>query len=111
MRRGSASASSATTVVAERHARLERVRHAGAVGLHEQVVDEVDADVDVLEPRELVGALGLRVAGAVDVERVEPAPRRPSSSAARASGEKISFQAWWRSSGGRCAARAKRFAL
>ena len=36
--------------------------------------------------------------------------RRPVSSA-RALGEKISFQPWWRSSGGRCAARTKRFAL
>ena len=43
----------------------------GAVGLHQQVVDEVDAEVDVLQAGELVGALGLRVALAVDVERVE----------------------------------------
>ena len=42
--------------VEERHARLERVGHRRAVGLHEQVVDEVDAEVDVLQPRELVGA-------------------------------------------------------
>ena len=59
--------------VEERHARLERVRHRRAVGLHEQVVDEVDPEVDVLEARELVGALGLRVARAVDVDRVERA--------------------------------------
>ena len=72
--------------VAERHPRLERVRHARAVGLHEQVVGEVDAQVDVLEPRELVGALGLGVAGAVDVDgRVDALPRPcPSSRSARA---------------------------
>ena len=45
--------------VEERDARLERVRHRRAVGLHEQVVDEVDAEVDVLQARERLGALGL----------------------------------------------------
>ena len=34
----------------------------------------------------------------------------PPRSSRRASGEKISFQPWCRSSGGRCAARTKRFA-
>jgi hypothetical protein len=38
--------------VEERYARLERVRHRRAVRLHQQVVDEVRADVDVLEPHE-----------------------------------------------------------
>ena len=33
--------------------------------------DDLTLDVDVLETRELVGALGLRVASAVEVERVE----------------------------------------
>ena len=77
--------------VEERDARLERVRHRRAVGLHEQVVDEVRAEVDVLEPREQLGALGLREARAQEVDRVGAVVRRPVSSA-RASGEKISFQ-------------------
>ena len=47
------------------------MRHRRAVGLHEQIVDEVGAEVDVLEPREQVGALGLREALAEDVHRVE----------------------------------------
>ena len=92
MRRGSASASSATDRVAERHARLERVRHAGAVGLHEQVVDQVDARCRRpgagrarRRPRSRRSGRGRRRAG-------RASPRRPSSSAARASGEKISFQ-------------------
>ena len=55
---GSASARFVTIGVEVRHASLERVRHRCAVGLHQQVVDEVDAEVDVLQPRELVGALG-----------------------------------------------------
>ncbi len=46
--------------VEERNARLERVRHRRAVGLHEQVVDEVDAEVDVLQARERFGALRSR---------------------------------------------------
>ena len=46
MRLGSASANSATTGVEERHARLERVRHARAVGLDEHVVDEEHAQVE-----------------------------------------------------------------
>ena len=79
--------------------------------LTQQVVDEVDRAVDVLEPRERVGALGLGPAGAVDVERILRAAALGRSSAARASGEKISFQPWWRSSGGRCAARVKRLSL
>ena len=62
--------------VEERHPRLERVRHARPVGLHEQVVDQVDAEVEVLQPRQLLGALGLGVAGAVDVDRVRDAARR-----------------------------------
>ena len=45
------------------------------VGLHQQVVDEVDAEVEVLEAGELLGALGLRVPGPVDVDRVRD-PRR-----------------------------------
>ena len=57
--------------VAEGHARLERVRHRGAVGLHEQVVDEVDGAVDVLEPREQLGAVRLGERTPVEVERVE----------------------------------------
>ena len=57
--------------VEEGDARLERVRHRGAVGLHEQVVDEVDAEVDVLQPRELRRSRRLGVARAVDVDRVE----------------------------------------
>ena len=77
--------------VEERDARLERVRHRRAVGLHEQVVDEVGAEVDVLQAREQLGPAGLVEAGAEEVDRVERASPRPVSSA-RASGEKISFQ-------------------
>ena len=90
---------------------LERVRHARPVGLDQQVVDQVDAEVDVLQARERLGARGLGVARAVEVERVPArvAPRRAARPARR--GEKISFQAWWRSSGGRCAPRTKRLAL
>ena len=77
--------------VEERHARLERVRHRRAVGLHEQVVDEVRAEVDVLEAREQLGALGLAKRVAQEVDRVER--RRGGRSAPRARpGEKISFQ-------------------
>ena len=43
--------------VEERHPRFERVRHRGAVGLREQVVDEVDGEVDVLQARQELGAL------------------------------------------------------
>ena len=81
---GSASASSATLRVEERHAQLERVGHAHAVGLHQQVVDEVDRAVDVLQPRERVGALGLRPAGAVDVERVDACRAGRGAAARRA---------------------------
>ena len=52
-------------------ARLERVRHRRPVRLHEQVVDEIDAEVDVLQPGELVGARGLGVALAEEIDRVE----------------------------------------
>ncbi len=45
--------------------------HRGTVGLHEEVVDEIDAEVDVLEARELVGPLGLGIARAQEVDRVE----------------------------------------
>ena len=57
-----------------------------------------------------VGALGLGVARAVDVDRIEACARGRSARRARPA-EKISFQPWWRSSGGRCAARTNRFAL
>ena len=56
--------------VEERHPRLERVGHARPVGLHEQVVHQVDAEIQVLQPRQLRGALGLRVAGAIGIDRV-----------------------------------------
>ena len=49
--------------VEERHAHLERVGHARAVGLHEEVVDEVRPDVDVLQAGERLGAGGLGEAG------------------------------------------------
>ena len=45
-----------------RNARLERMRHRGAVRLDEEVVDEIDAEVEVLETRKPVGALRLGVA-------------------------------------------------
>ena len=62
----------------------------GAVGLGEQVVGQERADVEVLQARDRLGALGLGVAGAVGVERVR-APRRPvrSSSARGAAREDL----------------------
>src|SRR3712207_7981221 len=48
--------------VEERHARFERVGHARAVGLREQVVDEVDARVEVLETSKRLGPGRLGVA-------------------------------------------------
>ena len=63
--------------------------HRRAVGLHEEVVDEVDAEVHILQAREFVPRR-LGEPRAVDVDRVE-ARCRPASSA-RASAEKISFQ-------------------
>ena len=57
-----------------------------------------------------VGALGLARSARGRASTGSKPCRRPVSSA-RASAEKISFQPWWRSSGGRCAARTKRFAL
>src|SRR5512133_618664 len=58
------------------HAGFERVRHRGAVSLDEQVVDEVHAEVDVLQAGELIGALGLEVPVAKNVDGIE---RRPAS--------------------------------
>ena len=55
------------------HTRLERVGHRGPVGLHEQVVDEIDAEVDVLETREQLRPLRLPEARAVQIDRVERA--------------------------------------
>src|SRR4051794_17429735 len=46
--------------VEERHTRLERPRHRRAVGPHEQVVDQVGAEIDVLEARQELVSLGLR---------------------------------------------------
>ncbi len=54
-------------------------------------------------PRSLRSAPGRRRAGRTSA--------RALSSSCWASAEKISFQAWWRSSGGRCAPRTKRLAL
>ncbi len=50
------------------------MRHRGAIGLHEQVVDEVGAEVDVLEARQELGALRLGEARPEQVDRVELAP-------------------------------------
>ena len=47
------------------------MRHRRAVGLHEQVVDEVDAEVDVLQAGEQLGVRGLGEPLAVEVDRVE----------------------------------------
>ena len=47
------------------------MRHRRAVGLHEQVVDEIDAEVDVLQPREQLGAFRFCEAGPQEVDRVE----------------------------------------
>ncbi len=53
-----------------RHPGLQGVGHRRAVGLHEEVVDEVGAEVDVLEPRQQLGALGLCEARAEEVDRI-----------------------------------------
>ncbi len=82
------------------------------VGLDQQVVDQVDAEVDVLEPGQRLGASGFGVALAVEVDRVPAEVTVPEQRAGDAAAEKISFQPWWRSSGSAmAAARAKRFAL
>jgi hypothetical protein len=47
------------------------VGHRGTIGLHQEVVDEVDPEVDVLQACKQLGALGLREAGSVEVDRVE----------------------------------------
>ena len=60
-------------LVAERHPGLERMSHAGAVRLHQQVIDQVDAEVHVLQASELLGVLGLGVARPIDVERIAAA--------------------------------------
>ena len=59
--------------VHERNARLERPRHRRAVGLRQQVVDEVEAEVDVLQAGQELVSLGLGEARAVADERVEAA--------------------------------------
>jgi len=61
--------------VEERHARFERMGHRRTVGLHEQVVDEVNAEVDVLEACERLGALRLGITRAINVDRIEAATR------------------------------------
>ena len=65
--------------VHERHARLERPGHRGAVGLHEQVVDEVGAEVDVLQAGQQLVALGLGKARPVAGERVGRVRGGPSA--------------------------------
>ncbi len=57
-------------VVEEGHAQLQRVGHARAVGLDQQVVDQIDAEVDVLEAGQRLRPGGLGVALAVEVDRV-----------------------------------------
>ncbi len=52
------------------HADLQAVGHPGAVGLGQQVVGQERPDVDVLQARDRLGALGLGVAAPVGVERV-----------------------------------------
>ena len=68
--------------VHERHARLERPGHRRAVGLRQQVVDEVEAEVDVLKPRQQLVPLGLGEARRDRLQRIERAAR-PVSSARR----------------------------
>ena len=63
--------------VEERDARLERVRHRRSIRLHEQIVDEVDPEVDVLQSRQLGGAGRLVVARPEEIDRIETvAPTR-----------------------------------
>ena len=47
------------------------MRHRRAVGLHQQIVDKVDAEVHVLQPCELVGPFGLAVPVTKDVDGIE----------------------------------------
>ena len=97
--------------VEERHARLERVRHRRAVGLHELVVDEVDAEVDVLQAREHLRPRRLREPRAVEVDRVEVAAAAVEQLAADLAARAPDVQPQWRSSGGSARAAAKRLAL
>ncbi len=94
-RRPSDRASSATAVLEERDPGLQRVRHARPVRLHEQVVNQVDAKVDVLEPGQRVGPVGLGVPRLVlEADRIEVGGslRFRTSSSCELLGEKISFQ-------------------
>jgi hypothetical protein len=74
--------------VEERHARFERVRHRGAVGLHEEVVCEVDPEVDVLQAGERLGPSVSAKRRAVEVHGVEPVPS-PRELGARVGGEDL----------------------
>ena len=56
--------------VEKRHACLERPGHRGPIGLHQQVVDEVAAEVDVLEPGHELVPLRLGEAPAKRGERI-----------------------------------------
>ena len=74
--------------VEERDANLERVRHRRTVGLHEQVVGEVDAEVDVLQARERLCSFRLGIARAIDVDGIE-ATARASQLCAQIRGEDL----------------------
>ena len=74
--------------VEERHAGLERPGHRGPVGLHEQVVDEVAAEVDVLQAGQQLEALGLGEPRPGQRQRIEPW-RRPGQLGPRVGGEDL----------------------
>ena len=57
--------------IQKRHARLERMGHAHPIGLHEQIVDQVGPQVDILQSRQRLGALGLGEPGAVRLQWVD----------------------------------------
>ena len=59
--------------VHERHARFERPRHRGTVGLGQQIVDEVEAEVEILQPRQELVALRLCKPCSVLRQRIERA--------------------------------------
>ena len=83
----------------------------GAVGLGEQVVGEERADVDVLQARDAARRPRSRRSARGRPPAGRRAARPARSSAARAGAEKISLNAWWRSSGARPAPRASRRSL
>ena len=81
------------------------------VGLDQQVVDQVDAEVDVLHPRQPLGAGGLGVALAVEVDRVPAGVRAPIRAARAAAARRSPSRRGGAPAAAGARPRAKRFAL